>query len=73
MSKSESELAFLHGFLGSARDWDPIVRGLKSPVEKHVFDLQPADSWQARIRSLAKKINTETIVVGDSMGASGLL
>ena len=69
MANSANRIDFLHGFLGSARDWDPIVRELKSPVKKHVIDLQPADGWRAGIHSVANQIDTNTVVVGYSMGA----
>ena len=64
-----SRLLFLHGFLGSARDWEQVVHGLKSPLEKHAFDLQPAADWSTGISSVASQVDANTILVGYSMGA----
>ncbi len=76
MASPANRIVFLHGFLGSARDWEPIIDGCKSPIEKLAIDLQPADDWQSGIHSIIELIAdgnkgsaANTILVGYSMGA----
>jgi len=77
VNDDSNSITFLHGFLGTAEDWRPIVESPEladwknDSINLAVPDgsLNSADSWQAGLNAIASQLTEETILVGYSMGA----
>lgn len=70
MSDATPSITFLHGFLGTADDWRPIVDAPEfAAMATHPIDLPVADDWQTGVRAVADSLADETILIGYSMGA----
>ena len=62
-------LVFLHGFLGSPAEWQPVVEQLPWAGPKQAVSLPLADSWQQGLQRIAESLPAECILVGYSLGA----
>lgn len=63
-----NQLAFLHGFMGEASDWDE-VRAQLSEFETRAINIEVATDWQDTLHSIANSLTSNSIVIGYSMGA----
>jgi 2-succinyl-6-hydroxy-2,4-cyclohexadiene-1-carboxylate synthase len=62
-------LFFLHGFLGSADEWHPLLERLKTPRAVLTPDLPRATDWLSGLKRLTAQLPERCILVGYSMGA----
>jgi 2-succinyl-6-hydroxy-2,4-cyclohexadiene-1-carboxylate synthase len=60
---------FLHGFLGSPDEWQPIFDGLDRSRPVRTATLPAADSWPLGIEQLVASLPERFVLVGYSMGA----
>lgn len=67
-SHSQPKCVFLHGWLGSAYEWDEVARNL-TEFDCDCWNLEPDADWGAAIANVASKLPDKCIVVGYSMGA----
>ena len=59
-------IVFIHGFLGSSRDWRTVINLLPNSF---AIDIPTTDSWSETVDRLNREIPSGSIVCGYSMGA----
>ncbi len=62
-------LVFLHGFLGSPSEWDPVISQLKWSGPKHPLPLSAASHWTQGLERIVEALPPTCVLIGYSMGA----
>lgn len=60
---------FLHGFLGSPDEWQPMINGLDRSRPVLAPTLPVADNWRSGVEQLVASLPERFVLVGYSMGA----
>jgi 2-succinyl-6-hydroxy-2,4-cyclohexadiene-1-carboxylate synthase len=61
-------LVFLHGFLGSPGEWQPLLNTLEVDAPRLALPLPVADCWDDGIQRLVNQLPDHSLLVGYSLG-----